>query len=89
MPCLFTVKMPEYAFNKYGQEQLEGCFLGDFGNDDWYGGISHYLDACDEYLAKADAGHPVRANPGGGLTDGISVLSGGTGDLCDTETEAE
>ena len=60
-------KNAEYAFNKYGQEQLEGCFLGDFGNDDWYGGISHYLDACDEYLAKADAGHPVRANPWWGI----------------------
>ena len=60
-------KTAEYAFNKYGQEQLEGCFLGDFGNDDWYGGISHYLDACDEYLAKADAGHPVRANPWWGI----------------------
>lgn len=50
----------EYAFNAFGQEQLEGRFLGDFGNDDWYGGISNYLDACDEYLTKAEQGEPLR-----------------------------
>ncbi len=49
----------EYAFNEYGQEQLEGEFLGDFGSDDWYDGVSHYLDACDEYLTQAEAGVPV------------------------------
>lgn len=52
-----------YAFNKYGQEQLEKSFLDDFGKNDWYGGISHYLDTCDAYLAKADARHPVQPNP--------------------------
>ena len=56
----------EYAFNEYGQEQLEGEFLGDFGSDDWYGGISHYLDACDEYLTQAEAGSPVSGGSGGG-----------------------
>ena len=50
----------EYAFDSYGQEKLEEQFLGDFGDNDWYGGISHYLDACDEFLTKADAGDPVR-----------------------------
>ena len=50
----------EYAFNEYGQEELEGYFLGDFGRDDWAGGISHYLDACHEFLTKAEAGEPVR-----------------------------
>ena len=40
-------------------------------------GISHYLDSCDEYLAKADAGHPVRANPlwGIGLMTFLSCLA--------------
>ncbi len=56
----------EYAFNEYGQERLEGAFLGDFGSDDWYGGISHYLDACDEYLTQAEAGSPVSGGSGGG-----------------------
>lgn len=50
----------EYAFDEFGQEELEERFLGDFGDNDWYGGISHYLDACDEFLTKADAGDPVR-----------------------------
>ena len=50
----------EYAFDEYGQEKLEEQFLGDFGRNDWYGGISNYLDACEEYLMKADAGKPVR-----------------------------
>ena len=50
----------EYAFDDFGQEKLEEQFLGDFGDNDWYGGISHYLDACDEFLTKADAGNPVR-----------------------------
>ena len=50
----------EYAFDEFGREELEERFLGDFGDNDWYGGISHYLDACDEFLTKADAGDPVR-----------------------------
>ncbi len=56
-------KSAEHAFNKYGQEQLEGYFLGDFGRNDWYGGVSHYLDGCDEYLTLAEEGNPVRKNP--------------------------
>ena len=50
----------EYVFDEYGQEKLEEKFLGFFEYDDWYGGISHYLDACDEFLTKADEGDPVR-----------------------------
>ena len=53
----------EYAFDAFGQEKLEERFLGDLGDNDWYGGISDYLDACDEYLTKADAGKPVRSSP--------------------------
>ena len=53
----------EYAFNDYGQLMLEEAFLDDFGNNDWYGGISHYLDACDEFLTKAEEGKPVRESP--------------------------
>ena len=55
-------KNAEYAFNKYGQEQLEDAFLGYFGDNDWYGGVSHYLDTCDEYLTRAEEGKPVRKN---------------------------
>lgn len=50
----------EYAFNSYGQKKLEETFLTDFGYDDWYGGISHYLNTCDEFLTKAESGEPVR-----------------------------
>lgn len=53
-------KNAEYAFNKYGQEQLEDAFLGYFGDNDWYGGTSHYLDTCDAYLTLAEEGDPVR-----------------------------
>ena len=55
-------KNAEYAFNKYGQEQLEDAFLSYFGDNDWYGGASHYLDTCDEYLTLAEEGDPVRKN---------------------------
>lgn len=53
----------EYAFDSYGQEKLEERFLGDFGDNDWYGGISSYLDACDEFLTNAEEGEPVRSSP--------------------------
>lgn len=50
----------EYAFSSYAQEQLEGYFLGDFGENDWYGGFSAYLDASEQFLARAASGKPVR-----------------------------
>ena len=43
----------EYAFDRYGAEQLEDRFLSNFSDGDWYGGVSNYLTACDEFL---DAG---------------------------------
>ena len=52
----------EKAFDKYGQEQLEDTFLGYFGDNDWYNGVSSYLDTCDEYLTLAEEGNPVRKN---------------------------
>lgn len=53
----------EYAFNAYGQEQIEEVFLDNFHVNDWYGGFSDYLTACGEYLALAEDGHPVRSSP--------------------------
>ena len=50
----------ENAFNEYGQEQLEESFLSDFGSDEWYSGVSNYLNTCDEYLTLAEEGKPVR-----------------------------
>ena len=53
----------EYAFDRYGAEQLENRFLSCFSDGDWYGGISNYLTACDEFLELAEAGKPVRSSP--------------------------
>lgn len=50
----------EYAFNSYGQAELENAFLPALGADDWSGGFAAYLIACDDYLTRADAGDPVR-----------------------------
>ena len=50
----------EYAFNAYGQAEIEDVFLDNFRENDWYGGFSDYLTACGEYLAQAAEGHPVR-----------------------------
>ena len=71
----------EYAFDDFGQEKLEERFLDDFGNNDWYGGISDYLDACDEFLTKADEGKPMRSSPWPLLVAavGISCLIAGGG----------
>lgn len=51
----------EYAFNAYGRKKLESIILEDFGNNDWYSGISHYLDTCDQYLTQAEEGKPVHS----------------------------
>jgi len=55
----------EYAFNAYGQEQLEGEFLPYFRQNDWYGGFCAYANTCGSYLAQAAAGEPVKESPGG------------------------
>lgn len=55
----------EYAFDSYGQQMLEEQFLPPFGEDDWYGGFSAYVGTCEEYLALAEAGEPVRESPAG------------------------
>ena len=69
----------EYAFDEFGQEKLEERFLEDFGNDDWNGGISAYLDACDEFLTKAAEGKPVRPNYIGWylIMTGLSCVAAG------------
>ncbi len=53
----------EYAFNEYGQEQLEEVFLDDFKEDDWYSGFEDYIKECSVYLQKAEDGKPVRKSP--------------------------
>ena len=53
----------EYAFNGFGQAQLENYFLDDFGSDDWYDGFMDFLTASEDFMAKSAAGEPVRDNP--------------------------
>lgn len=53
----------EYAFNEYGRAMLEKAFLDDFGDNRWFDGFSDYLDTCNTYLTKADAGEPVKKSP--------------------------
>ena len=66
----------EYAFDAYGQELMEEEFLDDFRDDDWYDGFEDYLEVCDEYLARAEAGDPVRgdySSAGGSNGSGIGT----------------
>ena len=56
----FYGKNAEYAFNEYGQIQLEEQFLDDFVNNNWYEGFTDYIHTCDEFLSLAEAGDPVR-----------------------------
>ena len=72
----------EYVFNTYGQEELENRFLGFFEYDDWYGGISHYLDACDEFLTLAAAGDPVRLSYWEYFPMGVGLGCLGAGLVC-------
>lgn len=58
----FYGEFTEYAFNEYGQEKLESVFLDDFGDNDWFMGFYDLICECDEYLALAEAGKPVRVN---------------------------
>lgn len=41
------------VFTDYAQELVWDAFLDDLGNDDWYGGCTHYLSACEELLQEA------------------------------------
>ena len=66
----------QYAFSNDAQELLEEEFLPYFAEDDWYGGLCAYALTCEEYLAKAAAGDPVRKSAAGAifLAIGISFL---------------
>lgn len=72
----------QYAFDEFGQEQLEERFLGTFGDDDWYGGITKYLDACDEFLTKAAEGKPVRPSRWGWYLIAVGISFGTAGIIC-------
>jgi len=50
----------EYAVNKYGRHQMTEEFIDSCADNDWKGGFEDYLNACAEYLDRAEQGHPVR-----------------------------
>lgn len=47
------------AFTDYGLEQMHNSILTDLGTGYYYNAFIEYLSICDDYLAKAKAGHPV------------------------------
>lgn len=63
-----------YAFNADGQKMLENVFLDDFRDNDWYGGFSDYINSCNEYLAKAEAGAPVKKSASFALPIGLAII---------------
>ena len=38
------------AFTDYGKDKLSEVFLDDFGDDNWYSGLSDYLDKSESML---------------------------------------
>lgn len=47
------------AFTDYGKDRLADVFLDNFGDDDWVGGLTDYLNKCDSMLAAARDGRPL------------------------------
>ena len=74
------------AFTDYGKEKMAERFLDEFGEDDWYGGFSEYLDCCEEYLRLASEGEPFDVgsdrSPVFGLAVGILVPLAAAGSVC-------
>lgn len=68
------------AFTDYGKEKMAERFLDEFGDDDWYGGFTEYLDCCEEYLELAREGKPFDVgsdrSPVLGLAIGILIPLG-------------
>lgn len=63
----------EYAFNSYAQELLEDEFLDDFAEDDWFAGLSDYVNTCDKDLALARSGKPVKKSPVGAIAASVVI----------------
>ena len=55
----------DYAFDEHGVLELNDWYLDDFRNDDWTGGLNHFVAGCEDFLAKAAAGEPVRRSTTG------------------------
>lgn len=55
----FNSSRADEAFTEAGRDRMEERILSYLRRDDYYGGFNEYLDICEEYLAAAEAGHPV------------------------------
>ena len=51
------------AFTDYGKEVLSREFLGNFRNDDWYGGFKDYITVSENFLVRAEEGDPIDVRP--------------------------
>ncbi len=47
------------SLTDYGKDEMSSSFLSYFGDDDWYGGFSDYLDTSEEYLEMSQNGEPI------------------------------
>ena len=47
------------ALTDYGKDRLSEAFLDNFGDDDWYGGFTDYLERCAGMMRSAEAGTPM------------------------------
>ena len=63
----------EYAFNAYGQEELEQYFLDDFKRNDWYSGFHDYLTQSRDFMQDAADGDPVRKSSMGRVLIFVAV----------------
>lgn len=61
------------AFTDYGKEKMAEAFLDEFGEDDWYGGFTEYLDCCERYLNLAAEGTPFDVGSDRSPLVGIAV----------------
>lgn len=79
---LLSMKERDYALAGHGQKGeticgyesswlIEDEFLDNFRQNDWYGGFSDYLEACDKQLTKLEKGDDI--------TEGADIIVGPDG----------
>ena len=79
---LLSMNERDYSFVGHGDKGETICgyesswlvedeFLDDFRRDDWYGGFSDYLEACDRQLTKLEKGEDI--------TEGADIIVGPNG----------
>ena len=47
-----------YAFDDYGRQYMTELFLDNLADNDWYGGLTDYIDWSADYLEAAKSGTP-------------------------------